>query len=107
MDGELNMQVHIGKISCACFHHLRRLRQLRNIMFSATMQSLVSEFVLSRSGLPAVTLKQMQSYERGSSSSRRTWLERSHLISNARFALAADRLSNQIQTLHPKACRSK
>ena len=65
MDGELNMQVHIGKISSACFYHLRRLRQLRNIISSATMQHLVSAFVLSQldyynpvlAGLPAVTLK--------------------------------------------------
>ena len=28
MGSELNMRVHIGKISAACFYHLRRLRQL-------------------------------------------------------------------------------
>ena len=50
MDGELNMRVHIEKISSACFNHLRRLRQLRNIMSSATMQRLISAFVLSRLG---------------------------------------------------------
>ena len=68
MDGELNMRVHIGKISSACFYHLRRLRQLQKIMSSATMQHLVSAFVLSRldycnsvlAGLPAVTLKPLQ-----------------------------------------------
>ena len=62
------MRVHIGKISSACFYHLRRLRQLRNIMSSATMQRLVSAFVLSRldycisvlAGLPADTLKPLQ-----------------------------------------------
>ena len=65
MDGELNMRVHIAKIASACFYHLRCLRQLLNIMSSATMQRLVSAFVHSRldycnsvlAGLPAVTLK--------------------------------------------------
>ena len=68
IDGELNMLVHIGKISSVCFYHLRRLRQLRNVMSSATMQRLVSTFVLSRldycnlvlAGLPAVTLTPLQ-----------------------------------------------
>ena len=63
-----NMWVHIGKISSVCFYHLRRLRQLRNIMSSATMQRLVSAFIFSRliycnsvlAGLSAVTLKPLQ-----------------------------------------------
>ena len=37
MNGELNMRVHIGKISSACFYHLSRICSLRNIMSSATM----------------------------------------------------------------------
>ena len=78
MDGELNMQVHIGKISSACFYHLRHLRQLRNIMSSATMQRLVSAFVLSirllqpsPSRFTCCYSKTIsESYERSSSSSR-------------------------------------
>ena len=117
MDCELNMRVHIGKISSFCFYHLRRLRQLRNIMSSAIMQRLLSAFFLSRldycnpvlAGLPACCYSKTvaESYERGSSSSRRTWLERSHHTSNARSALAADHLSNKIQTLYPVARSSE
>ena len=115
MDGELNMPVHIGKISSACFYHLRRFRQLRNIMSSATMQRLVSAFVLSFELLQlspsrftcCYSKTVAESYERGSSSDRRTWLERPPHTSNARSALAADCLSNKIQTLHPNACHSE
>ena len=68
MDDEFNMRVHIRKISSACFYHPRRIRQLGNIMSSATMQRLVSAFVLSQldycnsvlAGLPAVILKPLQ-----------------------------------------------
>ena len=68
MDSELNIRIHIRKISSACFYHLRRLRELRNIMSSATMQRLVSAIVLSRldycnpvlAGLPNVTVKSLQ-----------------------------------------------
>ena len=68
MDGELNMRIHIGNVSSACFYHLRRIRQLRSIMSSTTIQRLVSAFLLSRldysnpvlAGLPAVTLKPLQ-----------------------------------------------
>ena len=67
IDGELNLRVHIGKISSASFYHLRRLRPLQN-MSSATIQRLIPAFVISRldycnsvlAGLPAVTPKPLQ-----------------------------------------------
>ena len=66
-DEELNMRIHIGKVSAACYYHLRRLRQLRRIISASTMQRLVSAFILSRidycnvlAGLPAVTLRPLQ-----------------------------------------------
>ena len=41
-------QVHIGKVSSACFFHLRRLYQLHCIICTSMMQRLVSAFVLPR-----------------------------------------------------------
>ena len=62
------MRPHISKISSTCYYHLRRLRKLRFILDSSTMQRLVSALILSRvdycnavlAGLPAVTLKPLQ-----------------------------------------------
>ena len=67
MDNEMNMRIHIGKICSACYFHLRRLRQLRHNVSKATMQRLVSAFILSRLDYcnsvlagPAATLAPMQ-----------------------------------------------
>ena len=68
MDNEMNLHIHIGKICSACYFHLRRLRQLRHIVSKATIQRLVSAFILSRlnycnsvlDGLSAATLAPMQ-----------------------------------------------
>ena len=64
MDSALSMRTRIGKVSSACFYHLRRLRQLRFALSKSTMQRLVSALVLARrdyrslvlAGLPAITL---------------------------------------------------
>ena len=63
MDSALSMRTHIGKVSSACFYHLRCLRQLRYAVSKSTIQRLVSALVLARidncnsvlAGLPAIT----------------------------------------------------
>ena len=102
-------------ISSACFYHLPRLRQLLNIMSSATMQRLICAFVVSRldycnsvlAGLPAVTLKPLQRVMNAAVRLVAGLGWRSHHTSVARSALAADRLSNNIQTMHPNARSSE
>ena len=62
------MRVHVGKVSSSCFHHLRRLCQLRIILTRPMMQRLVSAFILSRldycntlfTGLLVITLAPLQ-----------------------------------------------
>ena len=64
LDQELNLRIHVAKISASCYFHLRRLRQLRYIATSSTMQTLVSSIILTRldycnallAGLPKSTL---------------------------------------------------
>ena len=68
MISELNMRVRIGKVAAICFLHLRRLRQLRFVLTSSSMQRLVSALIISRVGccnsvlygLSAVTLASLQ-----------------------------------------------
>ena len=68
LDSQLTMKTHIGKVVSVGFFHLRRLRQLRNILDRDLRQRLVSALILSRidyyntvfAGLPASTLKPLQ-----------------------------------------------
>ena len=68
LDNKLTMRTHINKISSACFYHTWRLRQLRRLVDPATMQRLVSAFVISRLNycnctlavLPACALEPLQ-----------------------------------------------
>ena len=64
LDCELTMRSHIARTASTSFFHLRRLRQLRRFAEQATMQRLVSAFVIARldycnsvmAGLPASSL---------------------------------------------------
>ena len=68
MDSHLDMKKHIGILSSACFYQLRRLRSLRSYIDNATMQTLVSAFILARldycnstlANLPTSTLAPLQ-----------------------------------------------
>ena len=48
LDSELTMLDHISRSASTCFYHLRRLWQLHGIISQATMQRIMSAFVLSR-----------------------------------------------------------
>ena len=58
------MRVHIGKVAAICFFHLCRLRQVRFVLTTSSMQRLVSALMISHTdycnsvlyGLPAMTL---------------------------------------------------
>ena len=68
LDSQLAMKAHISKLSRPVFFHLRRLRQLRNILDRDLRQRLVSALILSRidycntvfAGLSASTLNPLQ-----------------------------------------------
>ena len=68
MDSVLSMHTHIGKVSSACFYHLRHLRQLLYAVSKPTMQQLVSGLLLARidyynlvlAGLLATTLASLK-----------------------------------------------
>ena len=42
------MKTHISKVVSACFHQLRKIRQVRLVVGQDITQQLVSAFVLSR-----------------------------------------------------------
>ena len=48
LDCEVNMREHISKIASLCFFHLRRLRQLRQIVSRDVMMRLVCTYILAR-----------------------------------------------------------
>ena len=62
------MRVHIGKVAAISFVHLRRLRQLRFVLTTSSMQRLVSALIISwidycnsvLYGLPAITPAALQ-----------------------------------------------
>ena len=68
LDGELNMMHHIGVVTRACFHQIRRLRQIRRRVGQDITEKLVLALTIPRldycnsvlAGLPAVTTEPLQ-----------------------------------------------
>ena len=46
-DSELTMQWHVNTVTRACFHHIRRLKQIRRLLGKDAAAGLVSAFILS------------------------------------------------------------
>jgi len=67
-DSELTMQRHVNKVASVCFHHIRRLKQIRRLLGPDLTAALFSAFVLSRldycnailAGLPRSTIAPLQ-----------------------------------------------
>ena len=47
-DSELQMKVHVNKITSSCYYHLRRPFQLRNLASQKVLAQLVTSLILSR-----------------------------------------------------------
>jgi len=68
LDSELTMQRHVNKVASACFFHIRRLKQIRQLLGPEATAIVISAFVLSRldycnavlAGLPKVTIAPLQ-----------------------------------------------
>ena len=62
------MQRHVNKVASACFYHIRRLKQLRQLIGPELTATLTSAFVLSKldycnailAGLPKSTIALLQ-----------------------------------------------
>ena len=48
LDSERSMQRHVNKVASACFHHIRRLKQVDRLLRGDVTMRLVSAFILSR-----------------------------------------------------------
>jgi len=67
-DSALTMQRHVNTVTRACFHHIRRLKQIRRLLGKDVAAGLVSAFILSRldycnavlAGLPKSTIAPLQ-----------------------------------------------
>jgi len=65
---KLTMQRHINTVTRACFHHIRRLKQISQLLGKDVAAGLVSAFILSRldycdavlTGLPKSTIAPLQ-----------------------------------------------
>jgi len=67
-DSELTMPRHVNTVTRACFHHIRRLKQIRRLLCKEVAAGLVSAFILSGldycnavlAGLPKSTIAPQQ-----------------------------------------------
>ena len=101
------LRVHIGKVAAICFFHLHRLRQLRFILTSSSMQRLVSALTISRIDycnsvlydLLDITLAPLHSSACRCTFGSESCLSWSYDASNERASLATNRLPHQRQIM--------
>ena len=94
-DSQLTMQRHVNKVASACFHHIRRLKQIRRLVGPEVTATLVSAFVLSKldycnailAGLPKSTIAPLQRAQNAAARLIACLAPRDHVTSTLRQLL--------------------